>query len=121
MYTSEQGINVFPYTHGDRVEATRVVLNQERAADLKTVLSQQKSKNVPLDPLEVERMERETRMHPQGGMQKVLLGEQLSKQAPFYLKSHKPTILRKIPVESEAYQSVMENARKRFEDQVLQN
>ena len=60
-------------------------------------------------------------MHPQGGIKKVLLGESLAKAAPFYLKVHKPTILRKIPVDTEAYQSVMENARKRFEDQVIQN
>ena len=64
------------------------------------VMSKEKHKFADLDPLEQERLERETRIHPQGGVEKVALAENFTKAAPNYLKTHKPTIVRKIPEDS---------------------
>ena len=70
-----------------------------------------KSKSVAknlLDDAALDRVEREARLFPQGGYQKVAFRDRLQAEAPFYLRTNKPTILRKMDDTNEAYVSNIE-------------
>lgn len=76
----------------------------------------QKSKAKDLDASALERLEREARLYPQGGNQKIAFRDKLIQEAPFYLRSNKPTIVRKMDETNPGYVSNIEEARKRYEE-----
>jgi len=48
-----------------------------------------------MDKEERQTIERETRLYPQGGADRVLLRDKFQENAPFYLRTNKPVIVRK--------------------------
>ena len=58
-------------------------------------------------------------MYPQGGANKLALRDTFLKQEPFYLRRLPPGIKRKVDPDAGPYAANLENARKRFEEQLL--
>ena len=68
------------------------------------------------DEEEVEGLKRDLKLYPQGGDKQVMLRDKFQQSAPFYLKHNKPVFIRK--TNEDRYQSTLEQARGRFEEQL---
>jgi len=68
------------------------------------------------DQTEIDGLQRDLKLYPQGGDKQVMLRDKFQQSAPFYLKHNKPVFSRK--TNEDRYQSTMEQARGRFEAQL---
>lgn len=98
-------MSVFPYTHGDTVEAARAEIRGEMIEDLRTrdalrdSLNRERTKKSGLGGKYTNglpaHIEKELRLYPQGGDERVLLRDKFQETIPFFLRENKPTIYRK--------------------------
>lgn len=123
---TQKPITLFPFTHGDTVEAARAQIRSEMIQDmnmrnaLKDNMKREKFENSGLGkkysegiPLHIEK---DINLYPQGGDERIMLRDKFQDAIPFYLRANQPVLYKK-PNEN-LYTSAMTEARHRFEEKL---